>query len=81
MTSAADARRRLRVVLPRCRECQQRFQLSGPHEQAPMSNLCVACKSAQGRIHRLAQDAADFVLAHGQAAYDAEVERKAKELY
>jgi hypothetical protein len=79
--SANDATRRLRQMLPRCKECNQRFQISGPHQQAPMSNLCVACKGAKARIARLKQEAADFVLAHGQDAYDAQIAEKIKELY
>jgi hypothetical protein len=81
--SANDATRRLWAVIPklppapqlRCKACLL------PYPQVMASGLCSPCNRAQERIQDAAAAAAEFIRRHGQAAWDAQLAEKIKELF
>jgi hypothetical protein len=79
-SSANDATRRLRAMVPkrtRCRDCRLLYHLAMMHTD----NQCVHCYLAQQRIRDAAETAAEYIKQHGQEAWDAQLAEKIKELY
>lgn len=75
MSNSADtARQRLRNLLPRCYDCRvNRVPETGM--------LCPYCQRLEDARKKRQAQAAAFIQAHGQAAWDAKLERDTKELY